>query len=152
MSELDLIKQITKLQRQVDGLIKPEVGRWVDWTPTVTQGVAVTVTIGYAKYVVIDNAVFMRVALNITSAGTAGSVIQVGGVPTAVQPGFIGSDIGEGRVFDAGTAHYVGALVAVGASDFRIMAHAQGNYIGAAPSFALASGDAIYFTAFYERA
>lgn len=154
MSDLELIKQITRLQRQVDGLIKPEVGRWVDWTPTVTQLGAVTATVIYARYELSGNTVNAQMRLDITSAGTIANAIIIGGVPAAISPANVGSInvIGNGIVHDISTVVYEGSLVAVGASDWRFLVSGVNNYIGITPSFALASGDAISFQATYERA
>jgi len=153
MSDMELVKQINNLQRQVNNLIKPEVGRWVDWTPTVTQGVAVTVTVTYARYVVMDNTVIMVARLGVTSAGTGGSNIVIAGLPTAIQ--VANTDalgvIGTGVISDTGVATYQGALIAAGANDLRVIAHNTSAYIGTSPSFALASEDVISFQAAYER-
>lgn len=150
----DLVKRINDLQRQVDNLIKPEVGRWVDWTPTVTQSIAVTATVTYARYELRGNTVNVSVRLDITSAGVIANVIIIGGVPTAISPANVGSMnvIGNGVVWDVSVARYQGSLIAVGVSDWRFQASGNSNYIGITPSFALASGDIISFKATYERA
>ncbi len=154
MSELDLIKQITHLQRQVDGLIKPEVGRWVDWTPTVTQLGAVTVTVNWARYITIGDLAVVGIRLTVTGSGTAGNNIIIGGQPVAIQAANNANvaTIGTGIVFDSGTAVYHGALSAQSATDWRMFADGLNNAIGTTPSFGLVAGDVISLQAAYERA
>ena len=61
MSELsELIRQMNRMQQEIDSLVKPEVGTagstvWTDWTPTVTQSGSVTITVDYARYTKIDD-------------------------------------------------------------------------------------------------
>lgn len=150
----DIVRQLTGLQRDVDGLIKPEVSRWQTWTPTVTQGVAVTVTVNYARYVVIGQTVVMMIRLSCTSAGTAGSVISIGGQGAIIQPTNTSgvTVIGSGIINDtsAGT-NYQGAIIAFGATDWRFIINLSTAYLGSNPALTLASGDAISFVASYER-
>jgi len=150
----ELTRRLNLLQRQVDGLIKPEVGRWMDWTPTVTQSVAVTVTVTYARYVVFGDSAIIIARLGVTSAGTGNNVISVAGLPTIAQianPNTLGV-IGTGLVTTGGgTTIYQGALIGFGANELRFFAHNATNYFGVVPNFALANGDVISFQAAYER-
>ena len=50
---------------------------WTSYTPTIKQGVTLTKTTTYAKYVQIGKIVWGNVRLDITSAGTAGQQIRV---------------------------------------------------------------------------
>jgi mannitol-1-phosphate/altronate dehydrogenase len=50
----------------------------VDYTPTLTQGVAVTKTVVQARYFQFQKFVQGTIVLNATSAGTAGQVVAVG--------------------------------------------------------------------------
>lgn len=150
----ELVKQIAKLQRQVDGLIKPEVGRWVDWTPIVTQGGSTpTLDIRYAKYWLKDSTVHLRVDIGVTSAGTANQEIKVGGIPTAVQPAYTSNVavIGPAMIIDVSVAQYTGVVVAFSANQLRFWHEGAGGAIGVEPNFALASGDTISFLATYEQ-
>lgn len=150
----ELVRQINSLQKQVDGLIKPEVSRWMDWTPTITQGVAVAVNITYARYVIIGDTVHMEVLVTFTSAGTAGAVIQIGGIPTAIQSARTGLNavIGTAIVTDAGVASYHAALVATAAASWKMLNHNSNNYVGANVAITLGNGDSISFQATYEQA
>jgi len=151
LSELELIKQITRLQRQVDSLIKPEVGRWVDWTPTVTQGVAVAVTVNYARYV-LGNTVHIEANVTCTSGGTAANIIVIGGFPTAIQPLRTGdvSIIGS-AVVNSATNYHV-ALLSTSAGAWRMLDSGSTNYFGINPALTLANGTIISLVATYERA
>lgn len=146
----ELVKQINSLQKQVDALVKPEVGRWVDWTPTVTQGVAVTRTINYAKYIVLNDFVFLAAVLTTTSAGTAGSIIQVAGLP--VNPAFTADpfSIGSFLIYDVGTAYYQGS-VSVVTNVLYFIAHGLTSGVGTTPNFGLVNGDKITFTIGYKK-
>lgn len=154
MSEIDLIRENNKLREIIENLVEPEVGRWVDWTPTVTQGVAVTLTVDYARYMLLDQSVVTVVNLDITSAGTNGSAIVIGGVPTIIQPAETGlvDVIGNGIINTvAPVVNHHGALISVGVSDWRFVADGSSNYVGFNPAFALANTDKISFQASYER-
>lgn len=152
----DVIRRLTRLERLIDGLIKPEVGRWGDWTPTVTQSGAVTVTVSRARYMADGNTVHIYVELSVTGTGTAGNAITIGGIPAAVQPVIVnGSDVsplGTASVIDQGTQAYYGFLVASTAASWHIMDSNTRGQIGVNPSFALANTDIIAFRATYERA
>lgn len=105
----ELVRLVTRLQQQVDNLIKPEVGRCVDWTPTVDQGGNVARTVNYAWYITIASTVITQVKLSITGAGAVGSVISIGGQPTTIQPantGFL-AVIGTGIVVDNSVGWYL---------------------------------------------
>jgi hypothetical protein len=123
-----------------------------DWTPTVTQGVAVTVTVSFARYTRLGQRALVTAGLSVTSAGTVGNAIKIGGQPAVLQPVHVTSTpaIGAGYVLDAGTAWYQGTLVVYGASDWRLQAHGLGDVVGVTPNFALANGDLISFACAYE--
>lgn len=152
----ELVKQINNLQKQVDGLIKPEVGRWMDWTPVITQGVVVAANTVYADYIISnDGLVISRFYLSVTGAGTGGNVISISGQPTIMQPlntGFLVL-IGSGIVVDNSVAWYGGcSVVANTATDWRFVVPGNSNYAGAGPNFALANGDALIIDTVYRQA
>jgi len=127
---------------------------WTNWTPTVTQSGSVTIgTPTYCEYKIEKGLAFTWGRLPVTGSGTLNNAIVIGGVPAAIQPTESGDDtyiIGECLIKDNGTLYYHGALVAVGASDWRIIAHGLGNYVGITPNFGLANGDEITFKALYR--
>lgn len=129
--------------------------KWTSWTPTVTQSVGVTVTVSYAKYMIIGNVAIVLVRLTCTTAGTTNNNIVIGGQPAIIQPVDTGANavIGSGMILDIGAGHYQGSLIAVGATDFRFRRDdATNSYVGQSPNFALANTDQIGFQAAYEVA
>lgn len=153
---LDLMRQVKALQAQVDSLVKPEVGRWISWTPTVTQSGAVAVTVTYARYIIFGNSVIVEARLAVTGTGTAGNAIIIGGQPAVIAHGNSNSAysiIGGLLILDTtASLHYHGALVSFGAADWRGITHNSNNFTGVSPSFALANGHVVAFQATYERA
>lgn len=152
----DIIRQVARLQRQVDGLVKPEVARWVDWTPQVLQSGAVTVTITYARYKTdLDGTVTVQARLTVTSGGSGGNAVVITNIPAAIaakNPSTY-TIIGSGFILNTtASIHYHGALMAVGASDWRIITDGSSDFLGTNPSFALANNHQISLQAVYERA
>lgn len=153
----ELIQQVTRLQQRFDSLIKPETGRWMDWTPTITQVGALTLTINSARYKTNDNLVNIMAELTVASGtGTGGNAIVIGGIPTAIQPtGLLGSStstIGTCFMFDTSApAAYYGFLVVQSASDWRLRDSNTRGAMGVNPNVALAVGDQITFRGSYER-
>ena len=124
------------------------------WTPTVTQLGSVTVTVNYARYLVLGPLAFTIGRLTVTGSGTAGNAIEIGGQPTALQTAHSGGSrdvIGTAVVLDSGTTRYEGALTATSPTVWRIQLDSQTSVLGSTPSFALAAGDEIGFLAAFER-
>lgn len=150
-----LLKQLATLQQKVDKLIKPEVGRWMDWTPTVTQSGSVTITVNYARYIVTQSMVIGRARVTVTGSGTTNNAIVIGGIPAAVQPANAGATrdvIGTILILDAGTGNYQGALVATAAGSWNGVGHGLTSVFGVTPNFGLANTDQIGIQFAYERA
>lgn len=151
----DMARAIRVLERRVERLETQETTlRWVGWTPTVTQSGAVAATVTLARYATFGKLAIVEVYLAVTGAGTSGNAIVIAGQPTAIQAANAASGLSIGGfwVEDSGSAYYVGSLLAIGATDWRMMTNAVDNYLGANPSFALANNDKIRFFAVYERA
>lgn len=154
MSELtDLIRQVNKLQTTVDGLIKPEIGRWLDWSPTVDQGGAVAATITEAQYKANRDDVRIYCQLAITGAGVAANAIIIAGWPTAINPspGPSSWPVGVGVIVDSGTEAYEGVVGINSSNQLSLFSPTTNNFVGANPSFALANGDSIYFNLHWKR-
>ena len=145
--EIGVVDRLKNNQRAIERLeTQIKVGRWADWTPTVTQSVSVSVSIGYARYCIIDALVVGQVRLTTTSAGTTNNMIGIGGIPSIITPvaspaGVIGSFV----LVDLGTANYVGALLATPTPDIIMFIHGSTVPVGQSPNFALANGDVIEF-------
>ena len=150
-----VINRLRKNQRNIERLESQiEIGRWVDWTPTVTQSGSVTVTVNYATYVVDSSGkVTINCRLTVTGSGTAANLISIGGIPSNAQPKRFGglTTIGIATIQDSGTKTYGGlSVIATSASEFRFIGFDQANFVGVSPNFALASGDTITFLITYE--
>lgn len=127
---------------------------WVDFTPALTQGVGVGVTVDYARYNTIGDLASMQIKLTCTGGGTAGSPITISGLPGNVYPAQAGADcvIGQGMVKDdPGITKRVGVVIAEAADSWIIQESGQWNPVGQSPSFGLSSGDQVIINAHYER-
>jgi hypothetical protein len=122
---------------------------WVDYTPTLTQGVTVTKTIASARYCQIQKLVIVNVNLNVTSAGTTNTGIYVG-LPINVLS--TDGSYGAGFVYDASLNALYHATVNGQSSSTVQFLYQTGSPVGSNPTFALASGDIIRFTIAYEVA
>ena len=127
-------------------------GAWTPWTPTVTQGVAVTVTTSFARYLLLGKLAVVRVHLTVASSGTAGSSIVIAGWPTAINPkdaagyGAVGPMVW--RDDSAGTLA-VGVAAHASVTTLNLWTNTAASPLGAD---ALASPDQIDFTLMYEVA
>lgn len=147
----DLLRKVTALQKQVDRIRQPEVGGWVDFTPAVTQGVSVAVTVTHARYMTINKLVVCRGRLTCTGAGTLAQTIIVSGLPYGAKNANGAAGVIDIADVSAGI-HYNGPAIIFGsATQFIGWITSQAAAIGAAPPFALANTDRIDFDLFYER-
>lgn len=125
-----------------------EVGTMRSWTPTITQSVNVTFTNTRSRYLRHGNMVTAWFYLDVTGAGTGGNVIQIGGLPvTAASANTIA---GAGRITDTGTNSYAVEFEGNSTTSFLALTGTNNNYVGAAPSFALANTDLIRGFVTYE--
>jgi hypothetical protein len=124
-----------------------QIPTWTDWTPTVTQGVAVTITVNEAKYCIIGKVCHYYADISIKGPGTSGNDIVISGLPAAARPAWLGAiPVGPARMVDAnpGTL-YVGALIIISATTFKVSVDRMGQ-AGTNPNFALADGDDLRFS------
>lgn len=151
-----LLQAIASIKARLDRLEgKSYGGRWVDWTPTVTQSGAVTVTVTEAKYCLIGKVCHIYAKLAITGTGTGANAITVGATPVAAQPAVAAGEgmvHGQAWVQDAATANYYGLAVNSSAADWIFVDTNTRGYIGTNPNFALANTDKIFFSATYRVA
>jgi hypothetical protein len=128
---------------------------WTSYTPTVTQGVGVTSTVSYAKYSRVNKIVTLSVAVTCTSAGTAGSTINVTlpVAPTATAGAF-GKTFGAGGFYDSSTTQqYNLTLQQSGINSVAFYGDGTGgSYFGQFPGVTIANGDLLFFHAVYEVA
>jgi hypothetical protein len=121
----------------------------VDYTPTLTQGVTVTKTVVQARYFQFQKFVVGQVLLNVTSAGTAGSVVAVG-LPISARA--TNSMTAFGYIYDANTnvMYNVTGYAATGTT--LNFFYQTGNAFGVSPAVTLATSDQISLNFSYEIA
>jgi len=119
------------------------------WTPTLTQSGSVTFSTGFVRYQRVFDVVVVHARLAVTGSGTAGNAIVVGGLP--VQNAVATGAFGNFYIYDnSATQYYVGtAVTGGGLTNVAFREANTGGFVGAAPSFALGSGDTISFTFTY---
>ena len=115
------------------------------WTPTVTQNVAVTCTVNYAKYVVLGPLLYICARLTMTSAGTANNAISIGNLPSNPADS---SAWGGMLLYDVGTNVYEATVYSAGAA-INFYEGVAAAPVGQSPNFGLAINDVLYFYALY---
>lgn len=123
--------------------------QWIDFVPTITQGVALTKTITYARYQKLGRIVHAQVMVTITSAGTVSNPVFISlPVPPANTHN---GPCGSGLYQDTGTTIYSGTSV-ITSTGVALQSTAQVAYVGQAPSFAAANTDLVGYNITYEAA
>jgi len=123
---------------------------WVDYTPTLTQGVAVTKTIINARYCQFQKTVIVQAKVIATSAGTAGQGVLIGLPITARSSNSTISGIFTFYDASANTFYPCGGQLdannAIGGF-FN-----SGFYFGTGPAITIATNDQIQISITYEVA
>lgn len=130
------------------------------FTPQLYQNGNRTSSTAIGRYWQQGKIVTLHVRMIASAAGSAGNAIEVRDIPVApLKTGTPNasadcSAVGLGHVLDNGTALYYAAayFTSTTAIRFQGVSNNNGTDIGAAPSFALASGDAVAFNIVYEAA
>lgn len=150
---IEILQEIERLKTRIRALERIEQPNytWQSWTPTVTQGVAITVTVDYAYYVVIGSLAALQTKITCTSAGTAANAVVIGNIPTAIQAANSDSIIGNMLSYAVAT-DYHGAIYVVGANDWRFVVSGNLNAYGVTPAVTIANGHVFWLQATYERA
>ena len=124
---------------------------WVDYTPTLTQGVTVSKTTVVARYCQIQKTIIAQIVLGITSSGTSGSQVRVGLPIAGTNDRPVGSFL-----FFGGASHYgnkVGmALTNTTTTAGGFVQDGTSNWFGVSPAFQLLNGDYLYLQLSYEAA
>jgi hypothetical protein len=123
---------------------------WVDYTPTLTQGVTVTKNISNARYCQIQKTVFVQVYLIATSAGTAANIVKIG-LPIAARTGN-SSTTGIAQLYDASTNIVYVASAYLDSTSACAFLYQTGNPFGVSPAITLASSDQLQINLTYEVA
>ena len=119
----------------------------VDYTPTLTQGVTVTKTVVQARYFQFQKFVQGQILLNVTSTGTASSVVAVG-LPISARA--TNSMTAFGYIYDAST-NVMYNLTGYTATGTTLQFFYQtGNTFGVSPAITLANTDQISINFSYE--
>lgn len=122
---------------------------WTSYTPTLTQGVAVTKTVTYAKYQRVGRTIIVSMRLVITSAGTAGSVL-LAGLPIAAADA--SGVVGSFRYFDAGNTNFAGTACGSTTTTVQFIVSSNGGSFGALPAITAANTDVLQVSVTYEAA
>lgn len=130
---------------------------WTAWTPTFTQGSAISISVNWASYAKIGKVALVQGNFNILSAGTGGNAMTVGALPSSVIPPLrTGSFVmqGGGLFVDASASNQVSHMAAVLPTSTQIAFYVQAQtaQFGINPSFACANGDALSFFVLFEVA
>ena len=140
----------------VNTFLAGEGGQWSSWTPTVTQGGAVSVTVTYARYARYGRTIHFNASLAVTGTGTGFEPVEISGLPaTAATSALI---VGQGSIFDASaTAYKSGVCFLESTTTFSIRSEIDAapfdNRLGLYSFTAgLASGDNIRIQGTYEAA
>lgn len=133
--------------------VAPIMTAWTTYSPTVAQGGSTNIskTVTYSKYVRVGKFVYWQFRLDMSGAGTGGNGVTLT-VPvnpaTASVVGF-----GNGVIADASTStSYHGMWINISNLLYFIGDWSGVNTWGSVPNIALASGDSIYGSVFYEVA
>ena len=124
---------------------------WVDYTPTLTQGVTISKTVVQARYCQFQKTIIGQFVLNTSSAGTAGVAVSIG-LPFVVrtaQP-----MVGFGYIYDASTnlQYNCTFLPTTGGGQTISGFYQTGNFWGISPNLAIAASDQIAVQFSYEIA
>lgn len=137
-----------------DGIFPPSAGKWVDFTPTMTQSAALTISVTFARYCIIGKTVIVQMGLVIASAGTAGNNIKVASIPSVIAPKNFGNYVVAGGAvyLSAGVANYVLGAVFDTASTLWFYANAATAQFGANPAVTAKNTDLMNVQLAYEIA
>jgi len=123
---------------------------WVDYTPTLTQGVTVTKTITNARYCQFQKTVIVQAKLVATSAGTAGQGVIVG-LPIAARTNNATLS-GIFSFYDASTNIFYPCAAQLDTTTTISAFFNSGFAFGTAPAITVANTDQIQISITYEVA
>jgi hypothetical protein len=142
---------VTSRERLLRDVVRKR-GPWIAFTPTVTQGVAITTTVTFAAYALLDNVAHVQMRLVLGSAGTAGADVVVGLPVAARRTDASGlADAGGGVFFDASVPTFrVLRAQAVSTTTVKFFSDAASDFFGANPAITIANGDIVTLNLMYE--
>ena len=142
-------------ESDINTYLTHEGGAWTTWTPTVQQGVGVTVTVNHAVAYRSGRLIIASFRLTVTGSGTAGQGVGVSLPENAARTS---GNVGYGGIFDtSATLSYTG-IADLNSVNNQIVYSPTG--LGVAPSVlgsahftaGLASGDIVTGNLIYEAA
>lgn len=142
-----------RLRALETGVALVQTGAWTVFAPVITQGVTITHTDTYSRWIRSGRHVTWNFSVALTSAGTGGSAVGIGLPVAAVNVASTG--VGAGQFYKASTAtRYICVfeLASGGSSLLLIHETSGGNVFGAAPAVTIANGDSVRGTVTYEAA
>lgn len=120
---------------------------------SVYQNGTVASTLSYARFIIKGLLCHLYFNINITASGSAGNRIEVRGLPVNFKQynAFLPLELGVGGVYlDSGSAIYNVAGCPVSATTLAFFNDGSGDFLGAAPSFAVANNDTLSISATFE--
>lgn len=146
-----IVRELTNLKRRLDRLESLEgTPVWADWTPTVTQSGAVTVTVNNARYRAIGKSLRLQGTLTVIGSGTSGFAIVIGGLPVAAAYAAVSGARGAARIFRSGVTDYACTVLVATTTTLQFTGWNNTSNMGIAPAFGLAVNDQISFECEYE--
>lgn len=146
MNEIALMREIAKLQGQIDSLRTIEVGGvWKDWTPTFSAGGSMTftsVTTNESRYCVVGNLLHYKIRANGTTGGTANPEIYFTAPINRADTTFV-SSFASGLIYD--TAEYPAVVTFNGSSQSLIRVTKFDS-----PNWGLGATKVFIISGFYE--
>jgi hypothetical protein len=127
-------------------------GEYGTWTPQLWQPASVGVFIHRAVYHLIGDTATTQIRVGVTAAGTAANAIQIRNQPAAIQSVATSELIGHFMYIDQGVAFYTGAVFSTSSTIWQLVVTGYGNYLGLAPSFAIANTDTLWANCTYRIA
>jgi hypothetical protein len=128
-------------------------GIWTNFTPVLSQGASTDIskTVAYSRWTRFGRTIIYAFRLTASGAGTAGAAI---GVSVPFARAAQGYQVGPGQIYDTSISYRYGESWEFATSTVINLSGAEsgGGAIGAAPSFAVATGDQMRGTIIYEAA
>lgn len=115
----------------------------INWNPTLTQSNSVSKTMGTNVYWQTGKRIHATCFATASSSGTSGQNILLS-LPVTATTWTSLTCIGSGWIYDTSTAtFYQGAVLLNNSTTCGIRINGQAGFLGAAPAFAMATGDII---------
>lgn len=120
------------------------------FTPTVSQGGALTLSSAVGRYWQIGVLVFVSISITINSSGTGGQAVIIGGLPVTEANSTWSPCAGYGEYIDASpSTYYPITTLWASTSSLYIVSNGGTGMFGSNPAITAAAGDIISLTALY---